>query len=93
MRKAGDILERSQVVKKATAMTPHVVKLLDAAVLIRDEPGTLDKAAYMARELVQCTLPHSDPGQVPFWARTSGNITLSIISACAERPQPVRSPA
>ena len=34
----------------------------------------------MARELVQCTLPHSDPGQVPFWKRTNGNLTLSIVS-------------
>ena len=34
----------------------------------------------MARELVQCTLPHSDPGQVPFWTRTNGNLTLSIVS-------------
>ena len=80
MKRIGDILERSHVVKKASAITPHVVKLLDAAVLIRDEPGTIADAAYMSRELVQCTLPHSDPGQVPFWARTNGNITLSIIS-------------
>lgn len=39
----------------------------------------------MARELVQCTLPHSDPGQVPFWARTNGNITLSIVSGVDPR--------
>jgi len=25
-------------------------------------------------------LPHSDPGQVPFWKRTNGNLTLSIVS-------------
>ena len=39
----------------------------------------------MARELVQCTLPHSDPGQVPFWTRTNGNLTLSIVSGVDPR--------
>ncbi len=32
----------------------------------------------MARQLVQCTLPHSDPGDTPIWARTNGNLTLVI---------------
>jgi hypothetical protein len=32
----------------------------------------------MARQLVQCTLPHSDPGNVPLWKRTNGNLTLVI---------------
>ncbi|NYF92287.1 replication protein RepA [Tunturibacter empetritectus] len=32
----------------------------------------------MARQLVQCTLPHSDPGDVPLWKRTNGNLTLVI---------------
>lgn len=61
---------------------PHGVnqKFLDSAVEIhRDEPDDED-LAYMARELVQCTLPHSDPGQIPFWTRTNGNTTLSILS-------------
>ncbi len=32
----------------------------------------------MARQLVQCTLPHSDPGDTPIWTRTNGNLTLVI---------------
>jgi hypothetical protein len=32
----------------------------------------------MARELVQCTLPHKNPGDVPLWRRTNGNLTLAI---------------
>jgi hypothetical protein len=55
-------------------------KFADAAVEIHQDPPTSDELAYMARELVQCTLPHSDPGQVPFWKRTNGNLTLSIVS-------------
>lgn len=55
-------------------------KQLDAAVAIRQDPPDSDDLAFMARELVQCTLPHSDPGQVPFWARRNGNFTLSLSS-------------
>ena len=32
----------------------------------------------MARELVQVTLPHSNPGDVPAWSRANGNLTLTI---------------
>jgi hypothetical protein len=53
--------------------------LLQAAVDAGHQPDDED-LTYMARELVQCTLPHSDPGQVPFWKRTNGNVTLSIMS-------------
>jgi hypothetical protein len=55
-------------------------QLLDAAVKVRQDPPDPDELAFMARELVQCTLPHSDPGQLPFWVRRNGNFTLSIVS-------------
>jgi len=29
----------------------------------------LEDLVFLARKPVQCTLPHYDPGQVPFWAR------------------------
>jgi hypothetical protein len=32
----------------------------------------------MARQLVQATLPHSDPGDTPVWARTNGRLTLVV---------------
>jgi hypothetical protein len=59
-------------------LTAHQNKLLDAAAEISQEQPHDEDLAYMARELVQCTLPHRDPGQVPFWVRTNGNVTLSI---------------
>lgn len=40
-------------------------------------PDALDKA-FLARNLVQVTLPHSNPGDVPVWGRTNGNLTLTI---------------
>lgn len=45
---------------------------------IRQNPDATD-AAFMARQLVQCTLPHSDPGgDVRQWSRTNGSLTLRI---------------
>lgn len=58
-------------------MSPVAIRLLDAAVDIQQNPDATDKA-YMARQLVQCTLPHSNPGNEPIWSRTNGNLTLSI---------------
>lgn len=55
----------------------HMDTLLDAAVEIRQSPESVERA-YMARQLVQCTLPHSDPGNVPVWTRTNGALTLAI---------------
>ena len=73
----GDILAKSKVIKQAVAITPHVIKLLDAAQEISNAPDDAEKA-FMARQLVQCTLPHANPGNVPVWVRTNGNFTLSL---------------
>ena len=51
--------------------------LLDAMLEIRESPNAVERA-YMARQLVQCTLPHSDPGNVPVWSRTNGALTLRV---------------
>jgi hypothetical protein len=75
--KAGDIIQRSATVKASTKITPHVMKLLNLAEEIRTDPDAAE-AAFMARQLVQCTLPHTNPGNVPVWARTNGNLTLGI---------------
>ena len=53
-------------------------------------PNAVDKA-FLARNLVQVTLPHSNPGDVPVWGRTNGNLTLTIkpdwsIDPCTGKP-------
>ena len=48
------------------------------AVQIYTTPATAEDLAFIARELILCTLPHSDPGDVPGWSRKNGNLTLSI---------------
>ena len=56
-----------------------VSRLIDAAVEIRTNinPSEQDKA-FLTRQMVQVTLPHSNPGNVPVWGRTNGNISLII---------------
>ena len=54
-------------------------KLLDIAGEIHLDRATPEDAAYIARQLVQATLPHSNPGQnKTVWSRTNGNFTLGI---------------
>jgi hypothetical protein len=52
-------------------------KFLDGFGIYTTAP-TSDNLAFIARELVLCTLPHSDPGNVPAWSRKNGNLTLGI---------------
>ena len=48
------------------------------AVQIYTTPATPKDVVFLARELILCTLPHSDPGDVPTWSRKNGNLTLGI---------------
>jgi Plasmid encoded RepA protein len=60
-------------------LTPTARRLIDAAAEIMGEPDPTDRdRAFMARQLVQATLPHSDPGNVPIWTRTNGRLTLAV---------------
>jgi replication initiator protein len=63
---------------KHRLLTRAQSKLIDASVLIFGEPATKKEAAFIARELVQATLPHKNPGDIPLWKRTNGNLTLAI---------------
>jgi hypothetical protein len=69
-------------------------RLLDAASEIQmdPEPTEQDKA-FLTRQLVQVTLPHSSPGNVPIWKRKNGNLTLAIRSGWDyEKDQPIGYP-
>ena len=62
----------------APLLTRAEAKLLDASVIIYGESATKKDAAFIARELIQASLPHRNPGAVPIWTRTNGNLTLAI---------------
>ena len=48
------------------------------AIQIYTTPATAEDLAFIARELILCTLPHSDPEDVLSWSRKNGDLTLSI---------------
>jgi hypothetical protein len=52
--------------------------LVAAADIFTDAPSDKD-LAFLTRYLVQCTLPHRNPGNVPVWTRSNGNLTLGIV--------------
>ena len=62
----------------AGGLTAAQRKLLEFSAKIFDDPATAKDTAYMPRELIQVTLPHKNPGDVPAWQRTNGNLTLAI---------------
>ncbi|MBV8095986.1 MAG: hypothetical protein JO110_22700 [Acetobacteraceae bacterium] len=60
-------------------LTAQHMRIIQAGAEIRTTPEPdLADIAYMARQLIQATLPHSDPGKVEAWSRTNGNLTLTI---------------
>jgi Plasmid encoded RepA protein len=62
---------------KLTGPSSAQLQLIEAAVAIRDQPDAAERA-FMARQLVLCTLPHSDPGDIETWTRRAGNSALGI---------------
>lgn len=62
---------------KDIAITRDQEKLINAGVEISQAPNAVERA-YLARELVQCTLPHKDPGNIPAWSRKNGDLLLTI---------------
>lgn len=58
-------------------LTPSKRKLLDFAVQVRDGEYAPEKA-FISREMVQATLPHRNPGDVPAWSRINGNYALTV---------------
>lgn len=59
------------------SISPQKMKLISIAGEIRLDPDKTE-SAFMARQLVQATLPHKNPGNVPAWSRKNGDLTLTI---------------
>lgn len=74
---AGETSAMKTLAKKIAPLTRAQCELIEAAAKIREAPEEAERA-FMARQLVLCTLPHADPGNVPVWKRTSGNVALGI---------------
>lgn len=77
MNKADEAV-RTIAKSKGVDLTPAKRKLINAAYEIVS--GESVSKAFLASQLVQCTLPHTDPGPVELWTRTNGNVTLGVRS-------------
>jgi hypothetical protein len=64
--------------KQAKRLSKAKQRLIERGLEILDNPNAPPDPAYMARELVQCTLPYKNPGDVPAWTRRNGNLSLGI---------------
>ncbi len=53
-------------------------QLIEAAIDIRQRQPLSSELSFMAKHLVQVTLPHRDPGDAALWTRTNGDLTLVI---------------
>lgn len=74
---AGEIPAMKTLAKKFAPPSRAHIELIEVAATIREQPDAAERA-FMARQLVQCTLPHSNPGNIALWKRSSGNTTLAI---------------
>jgi hypothetical protein len=51
--------------------------VVSAAAIMTDEASSEDWA-FLARQMVQATLPHTDPGNIEIWTRREGSASLMI---------------
>jgi hypothetical protein len=75
----GPPAENALIPATGRPLTRTQSRILDAAEAILQDPHVSDQdRAFIARQIVQVTLPHADPGDVPVWKRSNGQLTLSI---------------
>lgn len=92
MQAIGDLPLLKNLAKQFKPPTKAQLELLDAATAIREAPDAVERA-FMARQLVLCTLPHSDPGDVEAWTRKTAAGALSIQRGWdAEAGKPIGHP-
>lgn len=62
---------------KKTSIKQSHVQIIETGLTIRESGAKDTDAAYIARQFVQATLPHSDP-KANTWSRKNGNFALGI---------------
>lgn len=77
MQAIGELPLLKSLAKQFKPPTKAQMELIDAALAIREAPDAVERA-FMARQLVLCTLPHSDPGDVEAWTRKTAAGALTI---------------
>ncbi len=77
------LVERIRTAAAAKEPSKAALKLIQGTEEIHGD--ALGETAFLSRFLVQCTLPHKDPGNVPVWKRKNGAYTLVIQPGWDER--------
>lgn len=84
LSKIGNTLGLSESVQAASTRKSELVptraklRLVETAQTIKDEPPEMRSMLFLSTFLIQCTLPHKNPGDVPIWKRTNNEYTLAI---------------
>ena len=73
-------------------LTRQQKQIVDAGTVIALDRAADQDKAFLARQMVQTTLPHSDPGNVPVWSRGNGPVTLIIQQGYDKTGQPYGHP-
>ncbi len=68
--------QKIKALPAAKSASKAAQKFAEKSAAIREDP--LGDPGYLARFLIQCTLPHNNPGNVPVWKRKNGQYTLRI---------------
>ncbi len=79
---------KAEIKEAFPEISDQKMKLISIAGDIRLDPDKTE-SAFMARQLVQATLPHKNPGNVPAWSRTNGGLTLTIRPGWDEKKKEV----
>lgn len=77
MKALTEAAAAEEAASKSKATRQPSAKLAKAAAEIAARPDS-PEIALTVRELVQCTFPHRDPGNVPLWTRKNGDLTLVL---------------
>jgi hypothetical protein len=70
------------------SISPQKMKLISIAGEIRLDPDKTE-SAFIARQLVQATLPHKNPGNVQAWSRKNGDLTMTIRPGWDEKKEKI----
>jgi hypothetical protein len=79
---AADLMKGKTRAKKPAAAAAGFTRAQEKDIQARidygqQEYGT-EKLAYMPSQLVQCSFPHDDPGDVPAWSRSTPWLTVTF---------------
>ena len=59
-------------------LSQSALRLVKAREEIDNRPAEIDDTAFVSRQLLQVALPHSNPGNVPYFSRTNGFYTVHV---------------